>query len=381
MPLVTAEFNQVVLSGWFRCFRPSSVVSAHDPCLKIDSVDELDFALRVAVVSQLLFAVVLLLRAGWPLSRARALAIALVTGVIAYMYCSAGPHEPSAISIPLASLCILIPPIFWLFANAAFDDSFRLRAWHALPVGMALALGLSTFINLGAPWSVATGLAGRALSIAFIVGAFWVAFRGRRFDLVESRRKFRDWLTALVGLYMLGVVAAEIALLGKEPPPVVNTLNVAAILLVAHLTCHALSSARVRALEAVPLLSTAPPSEEEPDRQALAALREAMEVRFGYRENGLTIGALATKLGLQEHALRQIINGRLGFRNFNDFLNRYRIRDACVRLRAPETGNLPVLTIALDVGYSSITPFNRAFKELVGMTPTAYREAKNPPSI
>jgi AraC-like DNA-binding protein len=344
-------------------------------------VHVLDIALRVAVVSQLAFAMVLLFRAGYPLSRARTFATCLIVGVAAYMYCSAGPHEPSGFNIPLVSLCILIPATFWLFANAAFDDSFRLKAWHAVPVGLALVLGLSTFLNPHAPWTIATSLANRVLSLGFILGALWLAFRGRHVDLVESRRKLRDWLTAILGLYMLGVVVAEIALLGKEPTPIANTLNVAAILVVSHVTSHALSTARVRALEAVPNVEPVGGPLQEPDQAGLAALRDAMESKCLYRENGLTIGSLAQKLGLQEYALRQLINQRLGFRNFNDFLNRHRIRDACARLRAPDTAKLPVLTIAIDVGYSSITPFNRAFKELTGMTPTAYREAKEPPSI
>ncbi len=342
---------------------------------------ELDVALRVAVVSQLIFAIVLLFRAGWPLSRARAAAVGLTIAVGAYMYCSTGSHEPSVAILPLVALCILIPPLFWLFANAAFDDAFRIKSWHALPMLAALALGFWTFLNSESATRVATGLVSRLLSLAFILGALWIAFRSRRVDLVESRRQFRDWLTAIVGLYMLGVIAAEIALLGKDPSPLANTLNVAAIFVLSHLACHGLSSARVNALEAIPTPippPDAPPSEKQ---RLLDRLRVAMEGDFAYRENGLSIAALAGKLSIQEHALRRLINQRLGFRNFNDFLNRYRLRDACGRLRAPETRTLPILTIAFDVGYSSITPFNRAFKEMIGMTPTQYREAENPPTI
>src|SRR5687767_2957711 len=35
---------------------------------------------------------------------------------------------------PLLLLCISVPAAFWLFAGALFDDRFRLRAWHALPL-------------------------------------------------------------------------------------------------------------------------------------------------------------------------------------------------------------------------------------------------------
>ncbi len=343
---------------------------------------ELDIALRVAVASQLVFAIVLLFRAGWPLSRARAAAVALTVAVGAYMYCSMGAHEPSVAILPVVALCILIPPLFWLFANAAFNDAFRVKAWHALPILAALVLGFWTFLNSQSAIRVATGLVSRLLSLAFILGALWIAFRSRRVDLVESRRKFRDWLTAIVGLYMLGVIAAEIALLGKDTSPLANTLNVAAILVVAHLACHGLSSARANALEAIPAPAPAPPDAPPSDEQRLLErLRVAMEEQLAYRENGLSIAALAGKLSIQEHVLRRLINQRLGFRNFNEFLNRYRLRDACGRLRAPETRALPILTIALDVGYSSITPFNRAFKELLGMTPTQYREAEDPPTI
>lgn len=344
-------------------------------------MQELDIALRVAVVSQVLFIVILLVRAGWPLSRARVLAIALAAGVAAYMYCSYGVHEPSAISVPLIGLCILIPPLFWLFANAAFDDTYIWCPWHALVLAVTLGVGLAAFLLGSSPPGLVLGFLSRIVSLAFVLAALWIALRSRKADLVESRRKFRDWLTGLIGLYMLGVIAAEIALLGREPTPIVSTLNIAAILVVSHLACHALSIARVNALEAIPNPAPEPNGLKDEDQGLLARLTKAMEEDCVYRKNGLSIAELATMLSAGEHALRRLINQRLGFRNFNEFLNRYRVREACRRLRAPETSKLPVLTIAIDVGYSSITPFNRAFKELLGMTPTAYREAKEPPQI
>ena len=40
---------------------------------------------------------------------------------------------------------------------------------------------------------------------------------------------------------------------------------------------------------------------------------------------------------------------------------------------ADPKNTLPILTIALTVGYNSINPFNRAFRDSKGMTPSAYR--------
>ena len=106
-------------------------------------------------------------------------------------------------------------------------------------------------------------------------------------------------------------------------------------------------------------------------------LKSQIEERHVYREEGLTIGTLAGRLGTREQVLRRVINRGLGFRNFNDFLHACRIREACERLRRAEDGRLPVLSIALGVGYGSIGPFNRAFKARMGMTPTRFRQSAN----
>jgi AraC-like DNA-binding protein len=37
---------------------------------------------------------------------------------------------------------------------------------------------------------------------------------------------------------------------------------------------------------------------------------------------------------------------------------------------------VPILTLALDLGYASLSPFNRAFKAHTGLTPSEYRRTK-----
>jgi AraC-like DNA-binding protein len=64
----------------------------------------------------------------------------------------------------------------------------------------------------------------------------------------------------------------------------------------------------------------------------------------------------------------------MGYRNFSDFLNSYRIREATGRLADPEQKQLPVLTIAMDAGFRSLSSFNKAFKDTHGVTPTAWRK-------
>jgi AraC-like DNA-binding protein len=65
----------------------------------------------------------------------------------------------------------------------------------------------------------------------------------------------------------------------------------------------------------------------------------------------------------------------LGFKNFNDFLNKYRVNEACGILTDPSQNEKTILEIAYSLGYQSIGPFNKAFKDLKDTTPTAFRKA------
>jgi AraC-like DNA-binding protein len=95
-----------------------------------------------------------------------------------------------------------------------------------------------------------------------------------------------------------------------------------------------------------------------------------------YTISNLKVADLARRLNEAEYKVTQCITGALGFRNFNHMINHFRIEQAASQLADPAFDHLPVLTIALDCGFGSIGPFNRAFKAQFGDTPTAYREAR-----
>jgi AraC-like DNA-binding protein len=114
-------------------------------------------------------------------------------------------------------------------------------------------------------------------------------------------------------------------------------------------------------------------SERDQDKDLLARLDAVMRDQEVWRETGLTISGLAARLSIPEYRLRRLINQQLGFRNFTAFLNEYRLSAAALRLADRDQGRIPVLTIALELGWGSIGPFNRAFRARFGMTPTDYR--------
>jgi AraC-like DNA-binding protein len=100
---------------------------------------------------------------------------------------------------------------------------------------------------------------------------------------------------------------------------------------------------------------------------------DAMDNDCLYREEGMTISSLSRHLSIHEYKLRQLINGELGYRNFNDFLNYYRTTEVAKKLGDAEFQKITILSLALESGFRSLSSFNRAFRSYHGMTPTEYR--------
>ena len=114
---------------------------------------------------------------------------------------------------------------------------------------------------------------------------------------------------------------------------------------------------------------------EVDESAALATRIEALLQADGlYRHRDLKVADLANRLGVPDYKVTKAITGALGQPNFNRLVNGYRIAYAKTVLENPERRLHSVLSIALESGFSSIGPFNKAFKEQVGQSPGRYRE-------
>lgn len=89
-----------------------------------------------------------------------------------------------------------------------------------------------------------------------------------------------------------------------------------------------------------------------------------------FLEPDLSLTDLARQLGMNTTALSFVINN--GFeKNFNDFVNGYRIEEF-KRRRAEGDGDRPLLATAFDCGFNSKATFNRAFKKITGFAPSQF---------
>jgi len=226
------------------------------------------------------------------------------------------------------------------------------------------------------------GLAFAAASLGFACLAPLTVFLGHAVDLDARRRRIRNVFVPAVSTYLTIIVVTQTVVLlrGQATPPALVVLNLVSIDAAAAV---ALSTfLRFRVVNWLDVAEPSPPAAlSYLERSVLARLDRRLLPERLYARPSLTVAELAGLLGTQEHVLRRVINHGLGFRNFNDFLHSHRLTEAAERLRDPQAAHLPVLTVALDAGYGSIGPFNRAFRERFGMTPTEFRRAAGPPDL
>lgn len=334
----------------------------------------LDWALRGGTVALTVLTALALLRAHPAVISAR-LGALFAIGAAAFAIVSAGGlHGGGALwQIPLLAVSAGNNTVFWLLAGALFDDGFRLRWWHAV---IWLVLVVTGMIDAFFP-SLPLGLALTLSSLVFAGLAIARTVTTWRPDLVERRRRLRLFIVGASALYI--AVIAILQLAGAPAGRETGTPNiVASIGLLAIAGIVAWSLLRLAPDQSLfvanPLRPAPPAPDAEPvDNQLLAALERSMAVDKVHRQEGLTIGGLAERLGVPEYRLRRLINQALGYRNFNSFLNDHRIAEVKAALLDPTQAEVPVLTLALDAGFSSLGPFNRAFKAETGMTPSQFK--------
>jgi AraC-like DNA-binding protein len=373
--------------------------------MAIDPLLTVNLLLRGGTVLVLALLAVTLLRAARPFTvqtTAPWLAAAFAVGLMA----STLATTPGFGRAPLWLHILIGAPaagsmfVFWLLTRALLDDGFRPRAWHAALWCVLAGLGIAQCI------ARVTEAPTLARSLAWLLAAqplAWAALAviqsisNWRVDLVEQRRQLRSIIviatTAYTAAQLIAAPLYSIDLRAVLESPV-NAFGLAALTLFfasrlvdlsgsarAELVpdVETASHSRARGAQARPGLrpaTVAGVALERADERQVATLLGLMNGQHIYREPMLTVAVLALRMGMPEHRLRRLINQGLGQRNFNSFLNGYRIEDACRRLSDPLLTDTPILTIAMEVGFRTLGPFNRAFKEATGVTPTDYRRSR-----
>lgn len=386
----------------------------------------LDAALRGVLLALLFVLAVVLARDRPRLPAARA-GVALTLGLGIQVIGATPLFEalvPRLWQAPLVAVSVGNAVLFWVFVQALFDDDFVLRPRHVIAwLAVAALAALNCAVVAGSASVLAPVTMGlqRAVPLVFAVLAAMAAASQWRADLVEGRRRLRVFIVVTGVGYSIGMLVVRLA----SPRGQLSQLSAAAdaamlLLIVAVVAWRMLRLARSELFPAAlwhvaipvappdappvsipmadermppeeaatptaaepspapePARTPSPDAEPDPAEDRLAeSLQRAMAVDRAYRSEDLSIASLAARLAVPEYRLRRLINQRLGHRNFNAFVNGFRLAEATAALADPLKRELPVLTIALTAGFQSIGPFNRAFKTATGLTPTEFRRQK-----
>lgn len=329
--------------------------------------------LRILAISQVLLAATALAISSNP-HRTRLLGIALMLGVVSYLVSSpVFAHINLEVGPWLALPADAVPPLLFFFTWNLFEDDRE----PPLFVWLIAALYLVVVLWLGLERAATNAVVDsyllvpvQLIKLGFAVGAMFIVWRGRENDVVETRLKLRRVFVASIGVIVAAVVATELVT-GWNVPESIELLGMAAIFMATLM----LNLAFLRLNPSFVLRESralAPLSLE--DTSLVDALNKLMSEDCAYTNHDLRIADLAASLKVPEYQLRRTINRNLGHQNFNQFINRYRVEEAARRLVSEPRAS--VLTIALDVGFRSISSFNTAFRAHYRKTPTDYRKSR-----
>lgn len=351
---------------------------------------QLTFAVQIIAILSICLLAVGYLKAEPRAASARVFALIAILVVFYLLGGMAGAHIDPSFRLDLSSWRVIretgataIPGLFMIYCFIVFQEQQRFPRLVAVIYGLQVSADFAVRLARANQWQDADTLfiaasALAALQLMFAGFAIYWTIKGWQADLVEDRRIFRWFIISVQAVLIFVVVLVEnfildFSAMGFGPGQVIITYFIALVflgtLLVA-MNFDYVSLSRVvhRVIH----------SAEDSHYDDVMDLDEESFNRLFvggklYREYGLTIALLARRIDVPEYRVRRFIHKRLGFRNFSDMLHKYRVEAAADALADPKNRDLPITTIALSAGYQSLTPFNYAFRDIKGQTPSDYR--------
>ena len=291
---------------------------------------------------------------------------------------------------PSITLAAGIPSLFLIICYLIFEDNPRIPKLIQIIAFIAFGINIIGWrlvehgiAQPNGPWRPLH----RVLISLPILWSLWIILRGWRYDMVQVRLRYRLGFMSFVAILIAGnIVTNDFSFqnwyLGSQRLLVSSWFSALALILLNSLgTTHDVAILIDQPRTEKSGAGSANPTHGN-DFEALAKkLAKALDTDKAYLNEGLSLSQLARTIGEPTYKVRQYINQELCHRNFNSFLNRYRIKAAKLMLADPSYRDTKIFSIALEVGFSSLSPFNRSFKDETGQTPSEYRRQKAAQSI
>ncbi|MGD1947848.1 MAG: helix-turn-helix domain-containing protein [Croceivirga sp.] len=284
--------------------------------------------------------------------------------------------EPVFIFIGLALLLLIGPLLRWYVLSMTLPE-FKLTKSNGLElVPFTLIFGASLFVSREwyeeSAWVIiifSSGLLFIYFHLAFYIGLAWSLFQKVKREhpkrqRTKSQKAVFQWLHLLLWGFVLLWITYVLNILDDAVPYVIGPLLYS---LVVYFLSFKAFQLRITDM-AGNVFSV---NEHQP---MLAALEQLVVDEKYFMQSDLSLAKLSKLLGTSTQQLSKVVNEHAK-RNFNDYINAYRVQAAKELLAQRENDRYTISAIAFDVGFNSLSSFNSAFKKFEGITPSAFRRA------
>ena len=274
------------------------------------------------------------------------LCLLLFIGPLFLLYCKSVIFKEQ--SIARSSLIHFLPGLFFLLLTVPF----QLTGFQNLPEAIAILLFVIFYVHL----------------LAYLLVARRQYIRK---GINNTSKEISNWLNILF-FGLLSIWSVYVLNLFEDQIPYILAPVVysATVYLITYL---AISRNYIRAVNSIKYQTTS--ISEAEIITIYAEMEKAMQEQQLWLNPKFSLDLLSRHLKAHTQKISLVINTRAGC-NFNEYVNRYRVRHAITLMDNPKTALHTIASISFDSGFNSLSSFNHAFKKLTGKTPSAYRNAQ-----
>ena len=276
------------------------------------------------------------------------------------------------IFIGLASM-LLIGPLFYLFSKSLVLRSFSLKKihfLHFLPAILGICFGL---------WIEESHLRSFPIWIFVVVYAIYyghyvsyIVLSYRTAIKADTLQSTNYQLLRLIFLGLLAIWFVYILNLFDEDIPYI--IGPVLYSIVAYsISFLVIKNRFIDKVDHEKYKSTQIP--ENLGEDIFSRIQKLMVEDKAFKNPDLTLKFLGDRFHQSPQIISMVINQKSG-KNFNTFINQYRIEESTKHLRDSKFEHYTISAIAMESGFNSISSFNTAFKKHIGLTPLAFRNMR-----
>ncbi|MDW7694514.1 helix-turn-helix domain-containing protein [Flammeovirgaceae bacterium SG7u.111] len=270
----------------------------------------------------------------------------------------------------LATL-MAIGPLFYLYTRSLLDKSFQIKKAHLLhfiPTFVGLLFGIwipdSAFNTFPKVFFLLLFITYYLHYLVYLLISYSQISKGKKEGISSNTYALlRLLFVGLLAIWLVYVLNLFDEFIPYIVGPVLYTLIA---YLISFIVIHK------GYLDDSTKYKTTPVTDDKLDSTYQQVLHLVVD-ESQFKDADITLKSLSAKLNISPQVLSMVVNKKSN-KNFNAFINHYRVAEAIKMFRQEQFDNYTITAIAYEVGFNSISSFNTAFKKNTGKTPLVFRK-------